>query len=82
MPTSVHLPSKLLKAVDRRARQLGMSRNRFIVQALERDLSRATEWSPGFLEKFTPLEPSGARAVDVMLAAILANRKSKGPPNL
>ena len=80
MPTSIHLPKQLLRAVDRRARQLGLSRNRFIRQALERDVARETEWSPGFLEKFTPLAPEDARAVDDMLEAILTSRRSKRPP--
>ena len=79
MPTSVHLPKLLLDAVDRRAKQLGVSRNRFVVRALERDVARETEWSPGFFEKFTPLGPEDATAVDDMLAVIRANRRSKKP---
>jgi metal-responsive CopG/Arc/MetJ family transcriptional regulator len=48
MPTSVHLPKPLLAAVDRRARALKMSRNRLIVQLLERELAANSEWSPEF----------------------------------
>jgi metal-responsive CopG/Arc/MetJ family transcriptional regulator len=35
MPTTVHIPPTLLKSVDRRAKALGVSRNRIIVRALE-----------------------------------------------
>lgn len=33
MPTTVHIPEALLKSVDRRARALGVSRNRLIVRS-------------------------------------------------
>lgn len=35
MPTTVHIPEALLESIDRRARALGVSRNRLIVRALE-----------------------------------------------
>jgi hypothetical protein len=35
MPTTVHIPPALLKSVDRRAKALGISRNRFIVRAVQ-----------------------------------------------
>jgi hypothetical protein len=82
MATSVHIPKELLVAVDRRAKQLGMSRNRLIVRALERDIAGEAEWSPGFFEKFSPLEREDASALDETLAAVRANRKSKKPPAL
>ncbi|MGH9199830.1 MAG: ribbon-helix-helix protein, CopG family [Vicinamibacterales bacterium] len=33
MPTTVHIPDPLLKSVDRRAKALGISRNRLVVRA-------------------------------------------------
>ena len=45
MPTSVHIPKPLLVAVDRRARALKISRNRLIVQALEREVTEGSTWS-------------------------------------
>jgi predicted DNA-binding protein len=36
MPTTVHLPPELIERVDRRARELGVSRNLYIRRALER----------------------------------------------
>jgi len=82
MPTSIHLPKELLLAVDRRAKQLGVSRNRLIVRALERDIAAETEWSPGFFEKFAPLSREDAKALTDTLAAVRANRKNKRPPRL
>ena len=79
MPTSVHIPSGLLEEVDRRARVLGISRNRLIVRALEREVFAATEWSPGFFETLTAVRPADAEAIDEMLIGIAKGRLSKRP---
>lgn len=79
VPTSVHLPKPLLEAVDGRARALGISRNRLIVKALERELTMPSEWSPGFFEALCPLDGATAAAVDRMLVAVRAARRSKAP---
>ena len=82
MATSIHIPKGLLVAVDRRAKQLGMSRNRFIVRALERDIAKDAEWSAGFFEKFSPLNREDATALDETLGVVRENRRSKKPPTL
>ena len=41
MATTVHIPDQLLKSVDRRAKALGISRNRLVVRALEATLVTA-----------------------------------------
>ena len=51
MPTSVHIPKALLEAVDRRARALNLSRNKLIVQALEREVTAGADWPADFFEK-------------------------------
>ncbi len=51
MPTSIHIPDKLLKEADKRAMALGISRNRLIVRALERELKAGSDWSPGFFDR-------------------------------
>ena len=56
MPTTVHIPKPLLAAADRRARALQISRNRLIVQALQRELVTAAEWSPRFLEQLRAVD--------------------------
>ena len=81
--TTVHIPESLLNAVDRRAAAHGVSRNRFIVWALESLLRNEEEWSPGFLEALRhPLAERDLAAIDEMLAAILARRTSKPHPEL
>lgn len=75
MPTSVHLPQDLLHAVDRKAKALRMSRNQFVVRALQREVESA-EWSVGFFDKLTPDAEIG-KAVDEMMTAVRKGRQSK-----
>ena len=82
MATTIHIPDELLSALDRRAKQLGVSRNRLIVRAVEESLRSRSAWPPEFLERLRNVEAEGARAVDEMLDHILKGRRSKGPPSL
>ena len=82
MPTSLHIPKELLTAVDRRARTLEMSRNRFVVRTLEKELAGGPCWSPGFFEQLTALAPDDSRAVDAMPKKIRSTRTRKGAPRL
>jgi hypothetical protein len=77
MPTSVHIPKPLLIAVDRRARALKISRNRLIVQALKREVTTGTDWSPGFFEQLALPGAAVEAATDEMLLAIQSQRRSK-----
>lgn len=79
MPTSVHIPDKLLKAADRRAKSLGISRNRLIVNALERELNEGSDWSVGFFDQLRAVDDATAEAVDEMVTAIRLGRRSKAP---
>jgi metal-responsive CopG/Arc/MetJ family transcriptional regulator len=80
MATSVHIPKPLLLAVDRRARALKMSRNKLIIQALEREVTEGADWPQGFFEKLATRDPELAATVDEMVTTIHASRRSKGPP--
>lgn len=73
-----------MAAVDRRAQDLRVTRNRYIVRALERSLRSDTEWSPGFVEELRSArhDPKDQRVLAEMRDAIKANRKSKEPPAL
>lgn len=82
MGTSVHVPVELLKAVDRRARALRISRNRLILRALERELEQGSEWSVGFFEKLRAVDHQTAEDTELMLSAIRRQRRSKEPPKL
>ena len=50
-PTTVHLPPKLLRALDALAARTNASRNRLVIEACERLVhSNRGVWPPGFLE--------------------------------
>jgi hypothetical protein len=82
MPTTVHLPPELIERVDRRARELGVSRNLYIRRALERAIDEEASWSPAFLKMLgeAAMDVEGARAVDEMRVAIASRRKRKRRP--
>lgn len=82
MATSVHIPKPLLGAVDRKAKALGISRNRLILRALERELTPGVDWSPDFLERLRDVDRTTADAVDDMLDSIRKHRRSKKPLDL
>ena len=82
MPTTVHIPDALLKSVDRRARALGVSRNRLIVRTLEQAISEATTWPPDFLERLRVVDKDTVAAVDDLIEAVRQGRRSKPPRNL
>ena len=75
-------PPALLKSVDRRAKALGVSRNRLIVRALERAVNDRSAWAPEFLHKLRNPDPIVGRAVDRLVAEVTAARRSKRPPVL
>ena len=80
MATTVHIPKPVLERVDERAKALNLSRNRFIIEALEKALAEQAAWSPDFLhsvKKLPELEPLGD-----LLEVIRSSRKSKAPPRL
>lgn len=79
MATSVHIPKPLLVAVDRRARALKISRNRLIVQALEREVTEGSGWSPGFFERLEAPEEGVKEAATELLKTIESQRRSKKP---
>jgi predicted transcriptional regulator len=81
MATSVHIPKHLLDEVDRRAKRLKVSRNRFIIQALEHELASETDWSPRFFEQLAEARADAA-LVDRLVGDVRARRTRKGPPSL
>jgi hypothetical protein len=82
MPTSLHIPQPLLTEVDRRARHLGMSRNRFIVRVLQKEIADQTRWSPGFFERLAEVDADDVEAVRELERSIRSARTRKGPPRL
>jgi hypothetical protein len=82
MPTTVHIPAPLLKSVDRRAKALGVSRNRLIVKALERAISERAGWAPEFLDQLRKADDETIDAVDELLNVVKQGRRSKPPREL
>jgi hypothetical protein len=76
--TTVHLPDRVLRSLDRRARALGIRRNRLIVRGLEREVGERTRWAPEFLERLRDVDAETSAAVDDFLAVVKRPRRSKG----
>jgi hypothetical protein len=66
-----------LKSVDRRAKALGVSRNRLIVRALEQAVSERSRWAPEFLDRLRNVDRETSAAVDQLLGAVKQARRSK-----
>ena len=79
MATTVHIPDPLLKSVDRRAKALGISRNRLVVRALEQAVSVQSIWAPEFLQRLRHVDRETSAAVDELLTAVTRARRSKAP---
>ena len=82
MPTTVHVPPALLKSVDRRAKALGVSRNRLIVRALEHAVSGHSAWAPEFLQRLRTVDRIVIEAVDDLVEDVTSARRSRRPPVL
>lgn len=76
MATTVHIPAAILKAVDRRARALRISRNRLIVRALERELKDGSDWSAGFFERLSAVDSGTSRDAGRLTKAVRSARRS------
>lgn len=82
MATTIHLPADLLAALDQRAAELGTSRNRLIVRAVEQSLRDDTAWPPELMSRLRNVTPDQAKAVDEMMRHIRSSRRSKPPVRL
>jgi predicted transcriptional regulator len=82
MSTTVHIPDPLLKSVDRRAKALGISRNRLVVRALEQAIRVRSGWAPEFLDRLRQVDRETSAAADELLKAISQARRSKKPLDL
>lgn len=82
MPTTVHIPSDLLKVLDKKSKVLGVSRNRLIVNAIERDLGADRGWPPGFFESIGRVSEDLKQMLDETMASVARRRMSKKPLDL
>ncbi|MPZ16297.1 MAG: hypothetical protein GEV06_00065 [Luteitalea sp.] len=82
MPTTVHIPPALLRAVDRQAKALRLSRNRLIVQTLQQAVNERQGWPTEFLDRLREVDAETAAAVDDLVAHVKHARRSKRPQDL
>jgi len=82
LPSTV--PDDLLDRVDARAKALGVSRNRLILEALEASLGTKQEWAPELLTMLAkPLSPGASRELDAAIEAARSRRSpARRPPRL
>ena len=77
MPTTVHIPEPRLQSVDRRAKALGVSRNRLIIRVLEEALGERPRWSAEFLDRLRDVDDDLSAAVDELRADVARHSRSK-----
>lgn len=84
MATTIHIPETILQRVDERAKALNVSRNRYILRALENSLAEETEWSADLGDYLRQPQDDDelGKAADEMMSHITTSRQSKGPPGL
>jgi predicted transcriptional regulator len=82
MPISIHLPTDVLRQVDRRARTLGLSRSGYIAQALKRDAQPGRGWSPGFIDQLRDVDDAVREEADLLAKVVGRRRSRKVAPKL
>ena len=81
MATTVHIPKRLLDLVDARAKSLGVSRNRLVVEALRDKVSARDSWSPELLAMLrAPVDDAVANAAELVEKTIRRTRRSRRNP--
>jgi hypothetical protein len=82
VPTTIHVPASLLEKIDARAKALGVSRNRFILQALADKVDVPLEWPEEFVRALKhPVRGDVAALADELERAIeRGHRNRKQPP--
>jgi predicted transcriptional regulator len=84
VPTTIHIPDPLLERVDTRAKTLGISRNRLILEALEEKVGARDEWAPELVQMLAePMSAAAGKALEESLGVVRRRRSSrKAPPKL
>jgi len=84
VPTTIHIPDPLLERVDTRAKTLGISRNRLILEALEEKVGARDHWAPELVQMLErPLSTAAGKELEGSLAFVRRRRSSRrAPPKL
>jgi hypothetical protein len=78
VPTTIHIPDRLLEQVDIRAKALGISRNRVILDALQEKLGARNEWTPELVALLArPPSSSAGNELEASLAVVRAKRRNR-----
>jgi hypothetical protein len=81
VPTTVHVPADLLERVDTRAKALGVSRNRFIVKALEESLGVRDAWPAELVRMLKrPIAARASSDLEDSLTVVRRRRASRRQP--
>jgi predicted transcriptional regulator len=81
LATTIHVPKKLLARLDARAKALGVSRNRVILEAIEGAIMDRATWPPELVVPLAePLDPEAGRALEQSLQAVRRKRSSRRRP--
>jgi hypothetical protein len=80
--TTIHIPDPLLERVDTRAKILGISRNRLILEALEEKVGARDEWAPELVHMLAePVSSAADKELEDSLTVVRRRRSSrKSPP--
>jgi predicted transcriptional regulator len=79
--TTIHLPDRVLARVDARAKALGISRNKVILDAVEHALDDRSAWSPELISLLSePASRGAADALEMSLAAVRKLRRNRRRP--
>ena len=81
IPIKLHLAEDLLHSLDGRAKELRISRNRYIVRALKKVVAEETTWSNEFLRMLEAAarDKESHDEINDMIEAISAARTTKDP---
>lgn len=75
MSTNINIPQLLLTAIENKAKKLKISRNKFIVMLLKKEV--LSQWPEHFLNKKLTTNKKLSDAVDEMMNAIRSGRVNK-----
>ena len=81
--TTIHFPPEILKRMDEVAQRRGISRNKLVIRACEKELADdAGEWPSGFFElDMSDRDRSILREAGIELEnAVLRSRTNRGAP--
>ncbi len=80
MTTTIHISDDLLERIDQRARALGTSRNRVIVDAIETSLGPTGTWPPELVRMLeAPVTRRSGDELEKSLAVVRSRRVNRRP---